>query len=282
MSIVYTIPQSHVVIIERFGRFSRVQGDGLVFRMPFLESIKHLPEWKGNAVKKNFLVELSEQQTDTPPRQCQTLDNVTITADASIYWKIVDPVRAVYEVDILPKSVSDLALNALRANIGKLKLDQVVSERQELNKRIAAQLSNIGAKWGVVFTRVEIQEINYSHETAEAMMQEMAAERKRRALLAESEGKAGAELKLAEAFAKSTLIKAEALAGALKIKAEAERQYLEKISERVGSPMAGQIILSQKYLEGMDVITKNAGNKVFLPTHFNGMFNISAENNEIK
>ena len=277
MSIIYTIPQAHVVIIERFGRFSRIQREGLAFRIPFLESIKYLPEWKSRATKRDFLIELTEQHTDTPSRQCQTMDNVTITADASVYWKIVDPARAVYEVDLLPKSVSDLALNALRANIGKLKLDQVLSERQQLNQKIAAQLSTVGSKWGVVFTRVEIQEINYSHETAEAMMQEMSAERKRRALIAESEGKAAAEIKLAEAQAQAIKIKAQADAQALRIKAEAEQEYIEKISEKVGEALAGQIIISQKYIDGMDTISRNASDKVFLPTGFNGLFNISTD-----
>ena len=146
MALIYTIPQNHVALVERFGKFSRVQRDGIVFKIPFIEKIKTLPSWGGTANKRGFLIELSEQQSDTPSRQCQTIDNVTIEANASIYWKIVDPVKAVYEVDILPKSIADIALNALRANIGKLKLDQVLSERQNLNDRISAQLSETANK----------------------------------------------------------------------------------------------------------------------------------------
>ena len=89
------------------------------------------------------------------------------------------PIKAVYDVDILPKSIADVALNALRTNIGKLRLNQVLSERQSINEKIAADLGEVATKWGVQFTRVEIQEITYSDETAEAMMQEMAAERKK-------------------------------------------------------------------------------------------------------
>ena len=103
------------------------------------------------------LIELSEQKTDTPFRQCQTKDNVTIQADASVYWRIVDPIKAVYHVDILTSSVSDIALNALRSNIRTITLDEVLSERKNLNHKIASQLAETATKWGITFTRVEIQ-----------------------------------------------------------------------------------------------------------------------------
>jgi regulator of protease activity HflC (stomatin/prohibitin superfamily) len=277
MPLIYTIPQNHVVLIKRFGKHSRVQQNGLRFKIPIIESFKTVYDWQDVAHKKGCFIELSEQQTDTPPRQCQTLDNVTIEANASIYWRIVDPVKAVYDIDVLPKSVSDLALNALRVNIGRIKLDQVLSERQSLNIKIAAQLSDTASKWGIVFTRVEIQEINYSSETAEAMMQEMTAERKRRAITAEAEGEASAEITKAEAEANATLVRAKAQAESIKLIAEAESIYFEKIKEITNLNIASQIILSQKYIDGMKTISKNSSNKVFLPNSFQGMFDISSD-----
>jgi regulator of protease activity HflC (stomatin/prohibitin superfamily) len=279
MSLIYTVPQNHVVLITRFGKHARVQRDGLRFKLPFIEHIKFVREWGNDANKYGYQIELSEQQTDTPSRQCQTIDNVTIEANASIYWRIVNPVKAVYDVDILPKAVSDVALNALRANIGKLKLDQVLSERQKLNEKIAAQLSATASKWGILFTRVEIQEINYSSETAEAMMQEMAAERKKRALIAEADGQAAAEVARANADANAIMIRAKAQAEALKLIAEAENIYISKIKEGSNTEVAGQIMLAQKYLDGMNIITKNESDKVFLPNSFQGMFNIPTNGN---
>lgn len=277
MALIYTVPQNHVVLIKRFGKHSRVQRDGLRFKLPFVESIKKVYEWEGVANKSGHFIELSEQQTDTPPRQCQTLDNVTIDANASIYWRITDPVKAVYDIDILPKSIADIALNALRANIGKIKLDQVLSERQNLNQKIAAQLAESASKWGVAFTRVEIQEINYSSETAEAMMQEMTAERKKRALIAEAEGEAQAEITKANAEANATLIRARAQADAIKLIAGAESEYMSKLKENSSPEVAGQIIMSQKYIDGMKTISSNPGDKVFLPNSFHGMFEISTD-----
>ena len=276
MSLIYTIPQNHVVLIQRFGKHARVQREGLAFKLPLIEKIKTVPEWNGIACKNNYLIELSEQQTDTPPRQCQTLDNVTLEANASIYWKIVDPVKAVYNVDVLPKAIADIGLNALRSNIGKMKLDQVLSERKTLNEKIAAQLSELSQKWGVLFIRVEIQEITYSSETAEAMMQEMAAERKKRALIAEAEGEAQAKIKKAEAEAQATKIKAQAQAEALKILAEAESFYLSQLAQNTSGEVAGNIIIAQKFIDGMQTISNNPANKVFLPNSFNGLFDLPA------
>ena len=275
MSLIYTVPQNHVVLIKRFGKHSKIQREGLRFKLPIIESFKTVDEWLGDANKRGYLIELSEQQTDTPSRQCQTLDNVTIDANASIYWRITDPVKAVYDIDILPKSVADIALNALRANIGKIKLDEVLSERQNLNTKIAAQLAETAAKWGITFTRVEIQEINYSSETAEAMMQEMMAERKKRALTAEAEGEALAEVTRAKAAASATLIRAQAQAESIKIIADAESVYISKLKDASNAEIAGQIILSQKYIDGMNTISSNPSDKVFLPNSFQGMFEIS-------
>lgn len=277
MSIIYSVPHSHAVLIERMGKFSKMQREGLNFRLPFLENIKRVDFWGDAANKKGYLIELTEQQTNTPARQCQTKDNVTIEADAAVYWKIIDPVKAVYEVDILPESVSDLALNALRSNIGRLTLDEVLSERAKLNAKISEQLTKTAEGWGIKFTRVEIQEINYSDETATAMMQQMTAERKKKAIIAESEGEAEAEIKKAEAEAKAIEIKAKARAEALKKITEAEQNYLAVLKNEVGEEKALKIIMAQKYIDGMQEITNNPANKVYLPNNFKGLINLKEE-----
>jgi regulator of protease activity HflC (stomatin/prohibitin superfamily) len=278
MSLIYTIPQNHCVIIERFGKFSSVQNEGLNFLVPFLDNKKYLGNWQGQANKRGYLIELSEQKTDTPARQCQTKDNVTIQADASVYWKIIAPIKAVYNVDILPSSISDIALNALRANIGTITLDQVLSERQTLNQKISAQLAETASKWGITFTRVEIQELTYSKDTADAMLQEMNAERQKRARVSEAEGEAFAITKKAESEAKSTLIRAEAQANALKMITEAEINYLSQLKDKTDAQTAGHILIAQKYIDGMEAITKNPSDKVFLPSNFQGILSIGADN----
>jgi regulator of protease activity HflC (stomatin/prohibitin superfamily) len=281
MSLIYTIPQSHCVVLERFGKFARIQQQGLQFRIPILERIRRLDTtWGETANKRGFLIELSEQQTDTPPRQCHTKDNVPVTANASVYWRIIDPRKALYEVDILPSSVSDIALNALRSNIGTLELDAVLSERAQLNERIASQLSETAKKWGIIFTRIEIQEITTDQKVAESMVKQMDAERRRRAFVAEAEGQAEAKIKVAEAEKQALILRSEGEAIAKAKIAEAESFYLKRLKEQVGEAQAAQIVIAQKYLAGFETITKGSSDKVFLPNSFQGLFSISTEKNQ--
>lgn len=274
MSLIYTVPQSHCVVLERFGKFARIQQQGLRFRVPIFEKIRRVGStWGSTANKKGFLIELTEQQTDTPPRQCHTKDNVPVTANASVYWRITDPRKALYEVDILPQSVSDVALNALRSNIGTLDLDTVLSERAQLNEKIAAQLSETGKKWGIIFTRVEIQELSTDQTVSTAMMQQMDAERRRRAVVADAEGKAEAEVKVAEAEKKAAILRAEGRAKSLELLSKAEKIYLDTL----GSDAASQLLLAQKYIDGFEIISKNPADKVFIPNSFRGLFSFPVE-----
>jgi len=293
MSIIFTVPQSHCVIIERFGKYARVCKQGIHFKLPFIESIRKVEEdWGSTANKKPYYIELTEQQTDTEPRKCHTKDNVTVKANAVVYWRIVEPARALYEVDHLPQSVADIALNALRANIGAMELDTLLSERQRLNEIIAAQLHTAAQKWGIQFTRVEIQNLDTDSDTETAMRQQMDAERKKRAAIAIAEGEANAAIQMAEAKRKAKILEADgaskalltiatAKANALKVIADAETEYLHKLSEKVGASNAGQILIAQKYLDGFDIISKNQSHKVFLPNSFNGLFSISADDKSI-
>lgn len=249
------------------------------FRLPIIEQIRTVPEWGGEVNNQGYLIELTEQQTDTPPRQCHTKDNVTIEANASVYWRIVDPVKALYEVDILPRSVADVALNALRANIGTLDLDEVLSERQQLNDRIAAQLSKVAQKWGLQFTRVEIQELRTTDETANIMRQQMEGERHRRAMVSVAAGEAEAKLTIAKAERDAAILRAEGQAKALETVATAEITYLKKLGEAMDSSAAARVLIAQKVLDGFDVITKNPAHKVFLPNSMNGLFTIPTDMN---
>ena len=274
MALFYTVPQSHCVVIERFGKFSRVQREGLHFKLPIIEVIKRVDTWGEQINKKGYLLELSEQQTDTPTRQAHTRDNVAVNTNASVYWRIVDPRKALYEIDSLPRAVSDIALNALRSNIGTMNLDELLAERQSLNERIASELAETARKWGIQFTRVEIQEIQTSEDTAVSMRQQMDAERRRRALVAEAEGSAEAEVRVAQAEKESVVLRAQGQAKAMEILAEAEAKYLEKLAEKLSPENAAAILIAQKYLQGFESISKNPSDKVFLPSSFNGIMSV--------
>jgi regulator of protease activity HflC (stomatin/prohibitin superfamily) len=290
MGLIYIVPQSHCAVIERFGKFSRIQQQGLCFRVPLFEKIRNVTDppnsWGKTANRNGWLIELTEQQTNTPKRECHTKDNVPVQADASVYWRITDPCRALYEVDVLPLAISDIALNALRSNIGTLVLDAVLSERAKLNERIAAQLSETAQKWGVIFTRVEIQELITDEKVEQSMVKQMDAERERRAKVSEAEGDAEYRIKVAEAEKQALILLADGERQAMVLRAEgeaiakakiaeAETFYLKRLKEQVGETEAMQIVIAQKYLSGFETISKESkkgGDKVFLPNSFQGLF----------
>jgi regulator of protease activity HflC (stomatin/prohibitin superfamily) len=265
MSILYTVPQSCCVLVERLGKFARVGREGLRFKLPLIEEFVRVPQWGKYANRYGWLIELTEQQTDTPIRECQTRDNVDVRASASVFWQIVDPAKAVYATDNLPAFVQNVGLNALRTEIGRMELDQVFSERQALTLRISQELEETAAKWGIRFTRVEIQELTLRDETAAAMRQQMEAERKRRATIAESEGRAQAEVRLAQAEKESAILRAEGRAQAMRTMAEAEADYLAKLAAACSPAGATRLLIAQKALDSYEAISRNPANKVFLP-----------------
>jgi regulator of protease activity HflC (stomatin/prohibitin superfamily) len=155
MALFYKIPDNHVVLIERFGKHSRVQTSGLRIKLPFFESFKEVENWEGIANKGGYQLDLSEQLLNTPRRQFKTLENITIFADLAIGWKITDVVKAVYSIDVLPTSIVYVGMKALRRNIGDLYLDQVLADRQRLNAMITERISEVSRGWGIEITKVE-------------------------------------------------------------------------------------------------------------------------------
>ncbi len=282
MSIIAVIPESHCTIVERLGKFSRVESAGLNFRIPFIERRKKFEkgEWviDGETVahkkRRAFsLLELSEQRLSTKSRLYHTKDNVQVDVDAVIFWRIVNPEQAVYAVDNLVNSIITIALNALRSNIGSMTLDQVLMERVSLTEKVTAELAATSSKWGVVLNKVEIQELNVNEQTQGAMLKQMEAERERRAAISLAEGHAKAKIIQAEAEQKAIIMQAEAQAKALELIAAADTLYLEKICQNgklEGSDVA-KLLIARKYVEGFTVISQNPANKVFLPSDLNGL-----------
>lgn len=279
MQLIYTIPQNHVLIIERFGKYSRTQNAGVNFRIPFIETIKRLDtvgsNWGGFANKSSTYVELSEQTLETPARECLTKDNARVKVDAVLSFRIVDPVRAVYEVDELELAITNACLNALRAIVGTLDLDEAVSRRQELNDSIAAQLADAGKKWGIQFIRAEVQQFTADEQTLAVMRQQLDAERRRRAAIAEAEGKAKATLTMAEADAEAAKMRAVGEAAAIEIMAIADASYARTLTESLGERGA-DVLIAQKYISGFEIISRNPAEKVYLPSNFNGIVSVGS------
>lgn len=268
----YPVPQSHVVLIERFGQFNRKLKPGINFVLPLIDQLVDLGDWGPDANKvhrgKPVLMELAEQFKDTGSRPAVTKDNVQVEADASVYWQIIDPVRARYEVDHLPSSVADMALNVMRTAIGMVTLDQALSERTKINQYLLTHLTKACDKWGVKIIRVEIQSLQPSGEgVGVAMVQEMAAERERRAVILRAKGEKEAKLLTAQGEKDATIVLAQGKAEAIRILTEAEMGRIQALAERLGEADALKAVLSWKYFETLTEMAKYPASKIFLPSN---------------
>ena len=259
MGLFAIIPQSHCVVVERMGKFSRIQHSGLRFILPFIERRKifYGKEWTyngENCAHKRFnsfsALELSDQRLNTNSRTYHTMDNVKVDIDAVIFWRIVDPQLAVYAVDNLILSLVDIALNALRTNIGSMTLDQVLSERASLTQNVTAELVSTSAKWGISLQKVEIQELNVDDQTQSAMLKQMDAERERRAVISIAEGEAEAIITVQSAIAEG----------------------IRKINE--ADPSKSYIAI--KSLETMEKVSDGKATKIIIPSEIQSLAGLAA------
>jgi regulator of protease activity HflC (stomatin/prohibitin superfamily) len=272
-----TIPQNHCRIIERFGKPVKIQHSGLAFKLPFIDHVRDVSDvWGHETNKQGKFIELTEQIVDTSPRECITKDNAKVTVDCVVSWRVTDPIKAVYEVDHLHQSLLQAALNVIRSEIGSRDLDEALATRASLNETIVAGLVDTLKKWGIQILRVEIQELKTDDQTSAAMLQQLEAERKSRALSSEAEGQAEATIKAANADRESAVQRAEGQAKALGIIASAERAYLDTLTEAVGAEEAARILLAQKVIDGFDRISQNPADKVFLPTSMSGVIELTS------
>lgn len=271
-----TIPQNHCRIIERFGKPVKVQHSGLAFKLPVIDKVRDVSDvWGAETNKLGKFIELTEQIVDTNPRECITRDNAKVTVDCVISWRVADPIKAVYEVDHLHQSLLQATLNVIRSEIGSRDLDEALATRASLNETIVAGLVDTLKKWGIQILRVEIQELKTDDRTGKAMLQQLEAERRSRALSSEAEGQAAATIKAANADRESAVQRAAGQAEALNIIASAERAYLDTLAGSIGAAEAARILLAQKVIDGFDRISQNPADKVFLPSSMSGILELS-------
>lgn len=264
------VPQKQVMIVERLGRFHKSAQAGLNIIVPFMDSIR-------------AVLDIREQITPIEPQSVISRDNVTMEVDAVIYFVIMDPVKATYEVQNLKWGIEQLTLSALRNVIGSLDLDHTLSSRDTINTQIRAALDVSTQPWGIKVVRVELKNINPPNEIKLTMEKQMTAERTRRAVVTTAEGeKASAILRAegekqskivsAEGEKQSAILSAEGQAEARLKVAAAEAQAIQLIAQALGalgSPT--QYLIAQKYLDSLNQIAKNASKTVFLPYEATGV-----------
>lgn len=281
---VKVVPQSETRVIERLGRFHSVLPPGINFIIPFIDRPKSI--YKRQSVKSHNghyvismtttdVIDLREQVYDFPSQQVITRDNVTTEINALLYFQIVDPKKAVYEIDNLPNAIEKLTQTSLRNVIGELELDETLTSRDTINSKLQSILDDATNKWGVKVNRVELQDITPPESVRVAMEKQMQAERNRRAeiLNAEgdkqssilrSEGEKASQINQAEAIKQAEILRAEGEARAIILNAEAEAAAILKIADAVRSTQTdpATYILAVKYIDTLRDMTSGKDNKV--------------------
>ena len=282
------IPQSETKVVERLGRFHKVLPPGLNFLIPFIDKPKTIYTRRvetnigGRHVVRTTattVIDLREQVYDFPSQQVITRDNVTTEINALLYFQIVDPKKAVYEIDNLPNAIEKLTQTSLRNVIGELELDETLTSRDTINSKLQVILDDATNKWGVKVNRVELQDITPPESVRVAMEKQMQAERNRRAeilnaegkkqsLILQSEGEKASKINAAEAVKQTEILRAEGEAKAIILNAEAEAEAIRRVAEAVAASNTdpATYMLAMTYIETLREMTSGQDNKtVYIP-----------------
>jgi len=255
-------------VVERLGKYQRTVESGLVMIIPFIETIKK--------------VDMREQVVDVPPQEVITKDNTVVVVDCVIFYEVVDPFNAVYNVVDFYQAVTKLAQTNLRNIIGDLELDETLTSREMINAQLRKVLDEATDRWGTRVVRVEIQRIEPPKDIVEAMSKQMKAERMKRAAILEAEGYKQSEIKKAEGDKQAAILEAEGKAEAIKKVAEADKYKEIALAEgqakailtvfnamHDGNPTND--IIALKYLEALQKIADGKATKILLPVETAGI-----------
>ena len=274
------VSQSESMIVERLGKYNRTLNAGINVILPIIERAKNTYSRRQDG-RPNITdhIDMREQVYDFDKQSVITKDNVMTEINALLYFQIVDPMKAVYEIQNLPLAIEKLTQTTLRNVVGEMELDETLTSRDTINSKLRNVLDDATNKWGVKVNRVELQDITPPESIRRTMELQMQAERNRRAeiLKAEgekqaqilnSEGEKQAEINAAEAEKQANILKAEGEARAKVLQAEAEAAAIRNIADAVSDRGADPVnyLLAVKYIETLKEVAGGQDNKtVYLP-----------------
>ncbi|CDW85053.1 stomatin 2 [Stylonychia lemnae] len=241
------VPQQHIMIVERFGRYMRTLEPGFKFKLPLFESVAYHHS-------------LKEQVLGIDSQTAITRDNVKIRIDGVMYFKITDPFKASYEVAQPIRALSLLAQTSMRSEIGKLDLDRTFEERESLNVNIKEALNEASVKWGIECMRYEIKDIKPPEEIKRSMELQAESERIKRSKILNSEGERQSKINIAEGIKQSAILDGQGNASKILEEARGICQSLERIAKSIESGPGGRgqdalrLKLTEQYLEALNQI----------------------------
>ncbi len=243
------VPQSQKFVVERFGRLRSVLGPGINFIIPFLDRVAHK-------------ISILERQLPNASQDAITRDNVLVQIDTSVFYRILEPEKTVYRIRDVDGAISTTVAGIVRAEIGKMDLDEVQSNRSALITAIKTSVEDAVDAWGIEVTRAEILDVNLDQATRDAMLQQLNAERARRAQVTEAEGAKRA----VELNADAELYAAEKTAEARKIQADAEAYATRVVAEAIAENglEAAQYQIALKQVEAIAQVAQGQGTQTIV------------------
>ncbi len=270
------VPEYQRLVVFRLGRvLSKPRGPGVVFLIPIVD--------------RPVRVDLREQIREVPHQTSITKDNAPISIDFLWYFKVIEPTASIVAVGNFEQSAAGMATTTLRSVIGGIALDEVLSQRENINTMLRTKLDEVTERWGVKVTNVEIREIIPPRDVQDAMNRQMTAERVRRAVVTESEGTRAAAVNVAEGEKQAAILRAEGERQSNILRAEGERQAqslraegfalaLDKIF--ASAKAVDQKTMTLQYFEALKSIGQGASTKYIFPMEFTSMIENFVKNRD--
>ncbi|SCF03661.1 SPFH domain-containing protein [Micromonospora mirobrigensis] len=245
------VPQQRQDVVERLGKYKRTLNPGLNLLVPFVDAVR-------------TKVDMREQVVSFPPQPVITSDNLVVSIDTVLYYKVVDAVRATYEIANFIQAIEQLTVTTLRNVIGSLDLERALTSREEINRHLSGVLDETTGRWGIKVTRVEIKAIEPPASIRDSMEKQMRAERDRRAAILTAEGHKQSQILTAEGEKQSAVLRADGDRQARILQAEGQAKAIRTVFDAIHTSNPSQKVLAYQYLQALPQIANGTANKVWI------------------